>query len=197
MGELGGMLERLEVSQEAIAFVRDRMGPAPDDFDLEILDAVYRTHIRPTLEGLETICRPLADQLFRDVNPSFTVNHGQGRVQIGGLLETGNWERTKNQYIVTRGFGLNDAPPLELQHIYRFQGYTGRGRNDFNVNLSVEWKLGSEGFSRRVTLDEGSLPELEDAFTYSELDTRSGEADRVAAEITASVMREIDRLSSG
>ena len=69
LGELGGMLERLEVSQEAVAFVRDRMGPAPGDFDLEMLDAVYRTHIRPTLDGLESICRPLANQLFRDVTP--------------------------------------------------------------------------------------------------------------------------------
>jgi len=128
LGELGGMLERLEVSQEAVAFVRDRMGPAPDDSDLEMLDAVYRTHIRPTLEGLESICRPLADQLFQHVYPSFTVNHGHSRVQIGGLLQAGNWERTKNQHIVTRGFRLNDAPSLELKHIYRFQGYTGRGQ---------------------------------------------------------------------
>ena len=197
LGELGGMLERLEVSQEVVAFVRDRMGPAPDDFDLEMLDAVYRTHIRPTLDGLESICRPLANQLFRDVRPSFTVRHRPPGVDIGGLLEDGSWEMAKDQYVVTQGFKLNDSTTLELKHIYRFQGYTGRGRNDFNINLAVEWKLGSEGFSRRVTLDEGSLPELEDAFTYSELDTRSGEADRVAAEITASVMREIERLSSG
>ena len=197
LGEFRGMLERLEVSQEAVAFLRDRMGPAPDDFDLETLDTVYRTHIRPTLEGLESICRPLADQLFRHVYPSFTVNHGQSRVQIGGLLEARNWERTKNQHIVTPGFRLNDAPPLELKHIYRFQGYTGRGRNEFNINLAVEWQLGSEGFSRRVTLDEESISELQDTFSYSDLDTRSGEADRVAAEITASVMRKIDRLSSG
>ena len=197
LGELGGMLERLEVSQEAEAFIRDRVAPAPVDFDLERLDFVYRTHIRPTLEGLESICRPLADQLFRYVYPSFTVSHGQHSVQIGGLLEAGDWERSKKQHIVTRGFELNDTLPLELRHIYRFQGYTGRGRSDFNLNLAVEWQLGSERFSRRVTLDEGSLPELEDAFAYSELDTRSGEADRVAAEITASVMREIDRLSSG
>ncbi len=197
LGELGGMLERLEVSREAVAFVRDRMGPGPDDSDLETLDIVYRTHIRPMLEGLESICRPLADQLFRNVHPSFTVNHGHGRVQIGGLLDARDWERTKNQHIVTHGFRLNDASPLELKHIYRFQGYTGRGCNDFNIDLAVEWKLGSESFSRRVTLDEGSLVELEDAFTYSGLHTRSGEADRVAAEITSSVMREIDRLSSG
>ena len=196
LGELGGMLERLEVSQEAAAFVRNRMGPAPGDFDLEMLDAVYRTHIRPTLDGLESICRPLANQLFRDVRPSFTVRQRPKGVDIGGLLEDGSWEMAKDQYVVTRGFKLNDSTPLELKHIYRFQGYTGRGRNDFNVNLAVEWKLGSEGFSRRVTLDEGSIPELEDAFSYSELDTRSGDADRVAAEITASVMREIDRLSN-
>ena len=173
------------------------MGSAPDDVDLEALDAVYRTHIQPTLDGLESICRPLADQLFRHVYPSFTVNHGQNGVQIGGLLEAGAWERTKKQHIVTPGFRLNDSTPIELKHIYRFQGYTGRGLNDFDVDLAVEWKLGSEGFSRRVTLGEESLPKLEDAFTYSELNTRGGEADRVAAEITVSVMREIDRLSSG
>ena len=196
LGELGGMLERLEVSEDAVAFVRDRMGPATDDSDLETLDAVYRTHIRPTLDGLESICRPLADQLFRDVRPSFTVRHKPPGVDMGGLLNDGSWKMVKDQYVVTQGFKLNDSTRLELKHIYRFQGYTGKGRNDFNVNLAVEWKLGSEGFSRRVTLDEGSLTELEDAFTYSELDTRSGEADRVAAEITASVMREIDRLSS-
>ena len=197
LGELGGILERLEVSQEAVAFVRDRMSPAPDDFDLEALDAVYRTHIRPTLEGLESICRPLANQLFRDVRPGFTVRRGPNGAQIGGLLEDGSWEMAKGKYVVTQGFELSDSTPLELEHIYRFQGYTGRGRSDFNINLAVEWKLGSAGFSRRVTLDEEPIPELVDTFSYSDLDTRSGEADRVAAEITASVMREIDRLSSG
>ena len=116
---------------------------------------------------------------------------------MGGLLDDGSWERAKDQYVVTRGFKLIDSTPLELKHVYRFLGYTGSGRNDFNVNLEVEWKLGSEGFSRRVTLDEESLPELEDAFSYTELDTRSGEADRVAAEITASIMRKIDQLSNG
>ena len=197
MGQLGGILERLEVSQEAEVFVRDMMGPAPYAIDLEVLDAVYRTQVRPTLDGLESICRPLADQLFRVVSASFTINHRQRRVQVGGLLDSGSWERTKKQYIVTRGFSLNDESPLELVHTYRFQGYTGRGRNDFNIDIAVEWKLGSEGLSRRVTLDEGTVTELEDALAYTELGTRSGEADRVAAGITASVMREIERLSSG
>ena len=197
LGELGGMLERLEVSQEAVAFARDRMGPAPDDFDLESLNAVYHTHIRPTLNGLESICRPLANQLFRNVQPSFTVNHGQRRIGIGGLLEDRTWETTKRQHIVNQGFSLNDSTPLELKHIYRFQGYTGRGRNDFNVNLAVEWKLSSEGFSRQVTLNERSIPELEASFSYSDLDTRNAEADRVAADVTTSFMREIERLSRG
>ena len=195
--EFGGMLERFEVSQEPATFVRDRMGPEPDDDDLETLDAVYRNHIRPTLDGLESICRPLADQLFRDVRPSFTVRHRPPGVDMGGLLEDRGWEHAKSQYVVTQGFRLSDSTPLELKHIYRFRGYTGKEGNDFNLDLAVEWKLGSEGFSRRVTLNEGSLPALEDAFTYSELETRSGEADRLAAAITTSVMREIDRLSSG
>ena len=85
LGELGGMLERLEVGQEAAAFVRDRMGPAPDDVDLETLDAVYRTHIRPTLDGLESICRPLADQLFRARLPKlhWSIMGTNGRTNRG------------------------------------------------------------------------------------------------------------------
>ena len=197
LGDLGGVLERFEVSQEAAAFVRDRIGPAPDDSDVQTLDTVYRTHIRPTLDGLESICRPLANQLFRVVYPGFSVAYGQRRVDIGGLLEARNWERMQNQYIVAQGFKLTDNPPLELKHSYRFQGYTGRGRDDFNVTLSVEWRLGGESFSRYVTVNETPIPELEDRIDYSELDERGAEVDRTIAEATASVMREIDRLSNG
>ena len=84
LGELGGMLERLEVSQEAVAFVRDRMGPAPGDFDLEMLDAVYRTHIRPTLDGfgihLQAIGKPVVPRrdpvVHTDSGTSRRLQHG-------------------------------------------------------------------------------------------------------------------------
>ena len=196
LGELGGMLEHLEVGEEAVAFARDRIGPAPNDSDIVMLDAVYRAHIRPTLDGLETICRPLANQLFRDVRPSFTVRHSLPGVNIEGLLEDSSWEMAKGRYVVTQGFKLSDSTPVELKHIYRFRGYTGKGPNAFDINLAVVWKLCGEGFSRQVTLEERSIPELEDTFSYSELDTRNAESDRVAAAVTASLMREIERLSS-
>ena len=83
-----------------------------------------------------------------------------------------------------------------MKHSYRCQGCTGRGRNDFNLSLSVEWKLGGESFSRCVTLDETPIADLEDRIPYSELDAPSAAVDCTVAEITASVMREIDGLSN-
>ena len=196
LGDLDGLLERFEVHQEAAAFVRDRIGPAPDDFGVETLDIECSAHIRPTLDGLESMFRPFVHQLFRAVYPGFSVGYGQRRVDVGGFLEAGNRESTKNQYVVTPGFRLHDDRPLELKHSYRCQGCTGRGRNDFNLSLSVEWELGGESFSRCVTLDETPIADLEDRIPYSELDAPSAAVDCTVAEITASAMREIDRLSN-
>jgi hypothetical protein len=197
LGDLGGMLERFEVSQEIANFVKERIGPAPDDFDVKTLDTVYRTHIRPTLDGLESACKPLADELFGVFHHISYVKLGQDNSNSSELLKVGNWERTKSQYIVTRGFNLNDGRLLELRQEYTFRGYTGRGGNEFNVVVSVEWKLGGESFSRYVTINATPIPELEDCIRYSELDTRSAEVDHTIAETTAGVMRQIDTLSNG
>ena len=196
--ELAGVLDRHEVSQEIAAFVRERKGPKPEDSDIKTLDTVYDIHVRPTIDGLEAECRPLADGLFRATSPSFSIVFGrQGGVDIGGLLEAGNWEQVKEQYIVTQGFKLRDDRPLRLGLNYRFRGYTGIGDGEFNLILSVEWKLGAQGVFRSVTLDGTQIPQLDVSIEYSELDTRSADVDHTVAEVTRRIKMRIEALSSG
>ncbi len=194
--EFGGLLERIEVDQEIAAFVRKKRRPAADEFDVVNLDSVFHSHIRPTLDGLETTIRLLGGELFRIVYSSLSIRFGQkGGINIGGFLETGNWERTKKQYIVKHGFKLSDDLPLELTHTYRFNDYMGSGGNGFNLIVSIGWTLGAKNFSRFGTLDESPIAELDATINYSELHTRSADVDRTVAEVTRHILKRINTLS--
>ena len=195
LADLGGALERFEVNQGIATFVSEKRGPAPVDLDVETLDAVYRAHIRPTLEELESDIRPLGEELFRTFTQNSSVKLGHNETNSSGLLNAGNWDRTKQQYIVNQGFKLSDDQRLRLRHNCRFNGYTGNGRKGFNLVLSIEWTLGSERVSRRASIGETPIPQLENSIPYSELDTRSTEIDHTVAEIIGRLMMRIDALS--
>ena len=195
LGDLGGLLARFEVDQEIATFVREKRRPAPNDSDLETLDSVYETRIRPTLDGLESAMRPWGKLLFRAVNPSFSIKFSQTGVDIGGFLESAAWDSVKRRHIVTPGFVLGDTRPLELVHTYRLNGYEGKGNNGFNLLLSLGWRLLGQSFSRFATVDGTSIPELESTTNYSELHSRSAEVDHIIAVITQYAMRRIETLS--
>ena len=195
LADLGGVLERFEVNQGIATFVREKSGPFPVDLDVKTLDAVYRALIRPTLDGLESTCRPLGEGLFRAFGQVSYVALGHDEANSSELLKAGNWEWTKQQHIVTYGFKLSDDRPLKLRHEFSFNGYTGIGRNEFDLILSIEWMLGSERVSRRVTVGETPIPQLETEFTYSGLGTRSTEIDHSVAEIIGRLLMRIDALS--
>ena len=198
LDDLGGVLERLEVNQEIAAFVKDKRGPAPVESDIKTLDTVYRKHIRPTLDELQSTCKPLGGELFRTVYPSFSIAFGRRvRVDIGGFLEARDWERTKSQHIVNQGFELNSERQLELKHEYRFTDYTGKGQGGFGMDVSIAWKLGADTFWREVTVNGTPLPELRDRIRYSELDTRSAEVDHIVAMLCTFIMQRINSLSQG
>ena len=196
LADLGGVLERFEVNQGIATFVREKSGPFPVDLDVKTLDTVYRGLIRPTLEGLKSTFEPLGEGLFRSVSTISSIEYGQmGDAYIGSFIEGGNWERTKKQYIVTQGFKLSDDRTLNLRQNYRFNSYTGIGGNEFDLVFSIEWTLGSERVSRRASIGETPIPQLENSITYSELDTRSTEIDHTVAEIIGRLMMRIDALS--
>ena len=193
---MGGVIARFEVDQEVAAFVEEKRGSTPSEADIETLDAVYQMHIRPTLDALETSCRPLVGELFRTVNSSFSVEHSGRGVQIGGFLESGQWERTKQQYFVQRGFTLSDSRSIELTHHYRFDNYTGKGRKDFNVVISVRWQLGAESFTRDVAINDTQVSSLGTRISYFELYKRSAEVDQTVAGVSQGVLQEMERLSN-
>ena len=194
--ELTGLLERFEVNQDIATFVNERRGPEPDDSDVETLDAVYRTNIRPMQDGLASTYRPIADELFRTVSSNFSIAVGQrGLVTSSGFLDANGWDRIKEHYLVTQGFKLSDDRPLILKYNCSFKGYTGLGSQEFNLDLSVGWNLGGQEVSRYVTIDGTPIPQLDGGMNYSELDIQSPNVDYVIAEITQQIMMRIEALA--
>ena len=189
-----GVLERFELDREIASFVEERKGSEPNDYDVAILDEVYGTHISPALDGLGAICTSLGE-LFRDVSQVSYVTAAGRESNSGSLLEAWNWERTKNQYIVTQGFRLSEDRPLTLGHECRFHGYTGIGSNEFDLAFTIEWSLGGKGVRRTLKLDGEPVPELESSIDYTELSSSTAETDRVLAETMSIVMTRIDELS--
>ena len=195
--ELSGVLERFEVNQEIAAFVSERRGAAPDDSDVETLDTVYRKHIRPLLDRLDSTCKPLGEELFRVFRQSSYVKLGRQTSNSIELLEVGNWESTKSLYIVIQGFKLSSNRSLELGHDCSFNGYTGVGSNDFNLTLSVKWKFDGERASRSVTIDRTLVPQLEADIYFLELDTRPADVDHAVTDITLQLMKRITTQADG
>ena len=197
LSDLSGFLERIDVDQDLAAFVDERKGPVSAGFDVRTLDTIYHTHLRPTLDGLESICRHVADALFRTFSLYSYVGVTGYRTSSPVRLERGNWERTRDEYILTQGLTLANNHAIELTQEFNFGGYAGRGSNDFDMGLVVRWRLGDEAFSRDVMIGGTPIPPLDSSMPYSTLDTRKPDVDRVVAEVAKGLMRRIADWSAG
>lgn len=197
LSELSDFLERFDVDQDLAAFVRERKARAPDDFDVGTLDTIYHAHLRPTLDGLESICRHVADALFRSFNSMSYVKSNRSETGSDALFERGHWERTRDEYIFGQGFELGNRVSIELRHQFSLTAYAGRGSNGFDMVLAVRWILGDEGLSRDVLIDGTPVPRLDISMLYSTLDTRKADVDHVVAEVGKGLMSRIAGLSGG
>ena len=150
-----------------------------------------------TLDGLESTCRHVAGALFRSFSSISYVKVAQHESNSSSLLERGNWERTRDEYIVTQGFKLANKQAIEFRHEFNFTGFAGRGSNEFDTVLAVTWRLGDEGLSRNVMIGGTPIPPLDSSMPYSTLDTRKPDVDRVVAEVAKGLMRRIADLSAG
>ena len=183
-----------DMDKEMELFVRNRRGPEPNKSDLEVLDNVFLLHVRPTLDRLEGALEPLF-QLFRSNSATSHVGLAQHGVSAGGLFEIGNWDRTKQNDIVTLGFRLDDEHPIELRHEFQFYDYTGNGNSSFYVALAVTWRLGSEKFSFEAAINGTPLTAIGYRISYSELEGRDAGVDHTVEAICRCMMDEIDRRS--
>ena len=181
-----------DTAKEMELFVRSRWGPDPSKSDLEILDNVFLMYVLPTLDKLENALDHLS-QLFRDYHRISYI--GQHQSIGGGLFSASDWERTKREHIVKRGFKLSDERQIELKEEYRFNDYTGGGNSSFDLVLSVAWILGCKGFSFEVALNGPC--EISHLVAYSDLNDRDSAIDRIVDKICRCMMDEIDRRSQG
>ncbi len=194
--ELAGVLQRFEVNQEIAAFVNERRGPEPEDTDIDTLDSIFQTHIRPTLDAFEADLGRQFEGLFRNSSQISFVKLGQTESNSGGLLKIERWEQTKNQFIVSRGFKLTDEQAVEIRHSWKLRDYTGTGGSAFSLVLDIAWMLGGQSVTRVVTLNGLPIPHLEVQVSYTELDTQSADVDRTIADIGELMVAQIDVLSS-
>ena len=183
-----------DMDKEMELFVRNRRGPNPSKSDLEVLDNVFLMHVRPTLDRLEGALEPLF-QLFRSNSATSYIELAQHSVNSGGLFEIGNWDRTKQNHIVTLRFCLDDEHPIELRHEFQFNDYTGNGNSSFYVTLAVTWRLGSEKFSFEAAINGTPFTAIGYRISYSELDGRDAKVDHTVEAICRCMMGEIDNLS--
>ncbi len=181
-----------DTAKEMELFVRNIRGPEPNESDLEILDHVFLMHLRPTLDKLESALVHL-QELFRR---SFCISYiGQHQVIGGGQFVSTNWERTKQEHFVKRGFKLGDERQIELREEYKFDDYTGGGGSNFGLILSVGWKLGGEGFSFEVAIDGDPLTAPGGQIPFSKLDFGKAEVDQTVEGICQCLMNAIDSRS--
>ena len=196
LGDLGGVLEKLEVDREIAAFVDQNRGPTPAQEDVEALNTAYARHIRPTLDGLEPTLSPLAEGLFRNAGQQTYVTFHDVTSNSSSFLEPQNWERLMNQTIVKEGFGLSGSQPIEVKHCYLFGDYSGRGRKGFDLNLSILWTLDGERLSRAVEINGARIPEIGDSISYAELAQGNPGVDQLVAEVGGRIMRRVGELSN-
>ena len=186
--------ERGDTAKDLELFVQSRRGPEPRRSDLEVLDSVFQLHLRPTLDRLEEVLHRLSE-LFR---ARHLVSWIEQFHRIGGSLFAGEqWEQTKQQHTMGRGFKLSDERQVQLREDFIFEDYTGRGDSSFGLRLSVIWRLGGDGFTFEAAIDEQPLAEIGRRIPYSELDDRDPELDHTMDRLYKALKNEIVSRSGG
>ena len=184
-----------DMDKEMELFVRNRGEAEPNKSDLEVLDNVFLMHIHPTLDKLESRLNRLS-QLFRAYRSVSYIGQNQYQGIDGKPFSSEiGWTLTKRQRIVKRGFKLSDERQLELREEYRLNDYVGGGNSSFDLILSIEWKLGGEGFSFEAAINGNLLTAIDRHILYSELDDRDAELDHTVEVICRCMMDEIDSRS--
>ncbi len=189
--------EPQDVDKEIAVFVRGKRGRTPDDSDIEVIDKIVLTHVRPTLDKLENGLGHLS-RLFHTYSVTTHLKIGQSVIRMSRLFEPRNWEPVKQERIVKPGFNLDDKRPVEFGQEFLLHSYIGSGIKDFDLTLSIVWKLDGKGFSVEAAIDGKRLPHIGGSSAlYSELDDHDTETevDRTVKEVSTATMDEIEHRS--
>lgn len=193
---MSGLLERFEVGTQIEAFLRERRSPEAKSSDIAMLNDIYSDYVQPSIEAVSSSCNPVGSALFASYHEITTARGDSPGVSGAHVLEPVHWQSTRDSYIVSPGFSLSDDNPVELSRQYNFYGYTGRGKRNFRVILSLLWRLTSDRLTRIVTIDERQLKEAHLDVSYDDLPRQLPDVDYLVAEIMKGLIRRIDELSA-
>ena len=194
--DLSSVIDRLDVDREIADFISERTGAAPRRSDIEILDDVFYTRIRPTLDALEPYVARIGDSLFQDHGWQGQANRGARGVTGGDVLLSARWEQTKESYLLSPGFRLSDDRQLVVGSRFTLSNYTGRGRSDFTIKIAVRWAFSATHVTRSASIDSEEISRLATTITYSDLEQTPVDLDRVVAEIMKSLLDRIAELAA-
>ena len=194
--DLGSVIDRLDIDQEISDFISERAGGAPRQSDVEILDAVYYAHIRPTLDALEPYVARIGDSLFQAHRWDGHVSRGT-RVGVtgSGVLLPGQWPATKESYVLSPGFGLSDDIPVNICSRFVLRDYTGRDGPNFSTEINIRWTLTAAQVARRVSIESMEIPQLMATIAYPDMDKTAVDVDQVVAEVARALLDRIAELS--
>ena len=196
LADLGSVIDRLDIDQEISDFIDERTAAVPRRSDVEILDAVYHTRIRPTLEALEPDVVRIAESLFRNHWRSGRIAIGTEGVSGSDWMSFQHWEANKQRHVLSPGFHLSDDIRVALNAGFVLWRYVGKGGTEFTIYVNVEWSLGATHCARSARIDSTEIPTLTGAIAYQELGTTPVDADRVVAEVMKSLLHRIVELST-
>ena len=190
---LGSVIDRLDIDRELSEFISERRGVAPRQHEIEILDAVYSMHVHPVLNALEPYVSQIGGSLFWSHKRLGYVERDGTFSRKFDPRSAAQWESTREQYILSPGFSLNDDVPLVLGCWFTLAEYK-EGRQ-FSIEIAVEWSLGSTKVSRRASVDSVEIPQLVATIGYPDLDKTAVDVDRVVAEVARALLDRIAGLS--
>ena len=184
--------ELVDIDKEVDVFVRSKRSQAPSESDLEAVDEVVLIHVRPTLDKLgDTLDR--LSELFHTFNTNSFLKIGESTLSMTRLFEPRNWEPRRQQRLANPGFHLADERLLELGTNFGFYNYVGVGKRDFNLNISLTWRLGKKSFSLEANVDgRNVLRDIDQSTLYSETHKSSARIDIRVREICNAAMGKIE-----
>ena len=196
MRDFAGVIDRLDIDHEMHGFIRDKTSLTLRRDDVGILDAVYSTYVRPTLDVLEPYMSQLGDGLFHHHSQSGRISTPRlGTWNSIKVFGTDQWVATKAEHSLSQDFNLRDDLELALGARFTFHEYTGKSKITFDIELIIEWQLDSTKLTRSVILDSTELPQLAATISYSDLETTSADADGVLARLVRALLDRISDLS--
>lgn len=194
--DFAGLLNRFDIDQEMSDFIAARTSPAPARDDVKTLDAVYSTHIRPTLDVLQPYMSQFGGSLFHNHMQSGKVSRREwGAWNPIDMLAAHRWDQAKDDYIISQGFTLSDDLDLAISARFSFREYTGKGIGTFDTVLIVEWRFGSTEVVRTALIDSTAVAELVATINYSDLETRPVDANSVLTSVVRALLDRIAELS--